>query len=459
MRGILVASTPLHTEKLQPRGPRRSFWLIGLVVVMGAGGLGYYLWTQSKFPLVETPLAPSQTLQGHRDVSIDTLAFYPDGNWLVSGRGAADIVVWDLATGKEINSLQDSVSEGGSEIYEDRMRRKREKRRPLEQLGMALAAAPAGLLPTLPPLCLKPEALEQALRKAPKPGEFGFAWRIFRHSGVFCVVDTANGPRVIGLTAAEFSWDKKYEEDSIEKEDKQDQGRVTVSRLAVTAHTVKRGETESSFMTWTHEGKAATARGFSPDGRWLLLVGRDGQLYLVENQLHAGGVQPQLRSLSFKNPGGQFNPLSLLPDGKRALVVGEAGALGVWDLETGQESRRLEGLQSTVNCFALSRDGRKLVTGDASNVVILWDVEAGKQIRRFEGHQGKVRGLAFSHDGARFLSDGEDKSLRIWDVEQGRLLWQLVYPEQAPKAMAFAPEGRKIAVACGKEIQVWELPR
>src|SRR5262249_14027603 len=204
----------LHRNTQEPWGRHLLFWMIALVIEVVAGALGYSLWPKGKLPPPEPFLAPSETLRTGRDVSFDNLAFYPDGSWLVSGHGAADIVVWDLTSGKKVDSLpQDNVSDDCSKIYEERERRKRERQHSLEQLGTVLAATPAGLCPALAPLCLKQDPFGQLRRQHHKPGTLGsvFICSTFRDPGFLSVVNTANGPLVIGFTAVEFSWDKKFE--------------------------------------------------------------------------------------------------------------------------------------------------------------------------------------------------------------------------------------------------------
>jgi WD40 repeat protein len=264
---------------------------------------------------------------------------------------------------------------------------------------------------------------------------------------------------VLGFTAEEFSWHSpSASAGHTEAEGKQEPDRMTVAQFKISTHTIRPGESESSGNGMSYEGKAVSSRGFTPDGRWLLLVQHDGRLQLAENQFHPDWFHTEHRTLPFKNPGGKIRPLALLPDGKKALMMGESGAIGVWDLESGQEARRLEGLQEPLSSFALSRDGRKLLTSQDDSAVLLWDLEEGKRVRRFERHKDGVGGLAFSVDGTRFVSYGGDRTLRLWDVEGGQQLWQAASLKRLPTAVTFSPDGRRIAVALGHEIQIWDLP-
>ena len=50
----------------------------------------------------------------------------------------------------------------------------------------------------------------------------------------------------------------------------------------------------------------------------------------------------------------------------------------------------------------------------------LWDLESGQTIRTLEGHTDWVRAVAVTPDGRRAVSVSEDRTLRLWDLESGK---------------------------------------
>ena len=52
----------------------------------------------------------------------------------------------------------------------------------------------------------------------------------------------------------------------------------------------------------------------------------------------------------------------------------------------------------------------------------LWDVESGQELRRLAGHTDAVRSVVFLPDGRRALSGGQDGTVRLWDVESAKEL-------------------------------------
>ena len=63
----------------------------------------------------------------------------------------------------------------------------------------------------------------------------------------------------------------------------------------------------------------------------------------------------------------------------------------IWDLETYQKIRTLEGHGSWVNSVAVSDDKKHIISGGFDGIVRLWCFHTGKLISCFEGHTSEIR--------------------------------------------------------------------
>src|SRR5262249_47864277 len=92
-------------------------------------------------------------------------------------------------------------------------------------------------------------------------------------------------------------------------------------------------------------------------------------------------------------------------------------------------------------------DGKLLATCGDDKLVRVWDTETGAEQFRCVGHPSRVNGVAFSHDGRQIASCGRDQMVRLWDLagKELRSIRQVGWPE----AVAFSPDGKSLAVACG----------
>jgi len=67
--------------------------------------------------------------------------------------------------------------------------------------------------------------------------------------------------------------------------------------------------------------------------------------------------------------------------------------------------------------------------------------------------------ITFSPDGKLLASGGADGVVRVWDVETGasRATMAPRRRDAMVFALAFAPDGKTLAAACGAEVRQWDV--
>ena len=155
----------------------------------------------------------------------------------------------------------------------------------------------------------------------------------------------------------------------------------------------------------------------------------------------------------------------LVPDGRIAITGHESGLLRFWDIKSGlgqqsaTETSILSGHGDGVTEAIFSPDGRYALTagGDiqagtvvpGDNSIILWDLETGEISRRFEGHEATVWSLAFSPDGKLAASGSQDQRVILWDLESGEQLQRWEDLGENVMGLDFTPDGEKLLVGIG----------
>jgi WD40 repeat protein/DNA-binding SARP family transcriptional activator/tRNA A-37 threonylcarbamoyl transferase component Bud32 len=138
--------------------------------------------------------------------------------------------------------------------------------------------------------------------------------------------------------------------------------------------------------------------------------------------------------------------------------------------------RVLTGHQDSVNSVAITPDGRYAVSGggrpqliplrgierfvpnnDQDTSVRLWDLETGQEIRRLEGHTDAVTAVAFSPDQKTILSASLDQTLIVWDIETGNQVLRIETPDEVFCAI-FSPDGRYLLSGSENQalVSVWD---
>lgn len=124
---------------------------------------------------------------------------------------------------------------------------------------------------------------------------------------------------------------------------------------------------------------------------------------------------------------------------------------------------------ASVTCLAYAPDGKSVASGGGDGTVRLWEVQSGREILRLRGHQGPISSIAYSPDGTRLVSGGGDtmvfsrkwgdgdRTVRVWELASGRELKSLAGHQRGVTAVAFSPDGKRVASGCLDEtVRVWD---
>jgi WD40 repeat protein len=149
-------------------------------------------------------------------------------------------------------------------------------------------------------------------------------------------------------------------------------------------------------------------------------------------------------------------------DGRRLISGSWDKTARVWDVGTGTEVARMT-IDGSVRCVTLSPDGHWAATGDAFDVC-LWETATGAQVRKFlELQKPFVTALAFSPDGRR-LASAAGTVVRVWELTAqpslarempGTIDWQ---HDPLIDRLVFSADGGLLAGSTPDgTIQVWDL--
>ncbi|HVX09980.1 MAG TPA: WD40 repeat domain-containing protein [Pirellulales bacterium] len=194
---------------------------------------------------------------------------------------------------------------------------------------------------------------------------------------------------------------------------------------------------------------------FSPDGQRLIAAVGNGSVHVYElpskKELHTW------KKLHRKGIWG----MAISPDGKTLCTCGQDRLAHLLDMENFEVLHNLQH-PADLNGAAFTIDNKYVLTGCSDSAIRVFDVETGDEVRRLLGHnRGSVTDLCFSPDGKQLVSCGMDRSVRIWDVndiKQPKLTDTLDGSNEMVFGVAISPNGKRLAFGgWDDEIKVLDL--
>ncbi|MCI0553114.1 MAG: WD40 repeat domain-containing protein [Anaerolineae bacterium] len=258
------------------------------------------------------------------DDSVYSVAFSPDGKFVVSGSWDGTARVWEAATGKEISRM----------THDDRVN--------------LVAFSPDGKY-VVSGGCDKRDTNSDCAQATTRVWEAATGKEISRMT---------HDDRVYSIA---FSPDGKY----------------VVSGSYDTTARVWEAATGKEISRMTHDNWL-TSVAFSPDGKYVVSGSIDNTALVWEASTGKEIVhmtQFLLQTVAFSS------------NGNYVVSGGYDGAVRVWETSTGQEVAHMTH-DDVVNSVAFSPDGKYVVSGSSDNTARVWEASTGKEVAHMTQDRG-----------------------------------------------------------------------
>jgi len=205
-----------------------------------------------------------------------------------------------------------------------------------------------------------------------------------------------------------------------------------------------------------------TCVAVSLDGKRVLTGSRDAKVKLWNTE-----SDECIRTL--EGSDAYINSVSISGDGHLALSGCDSNRSSArcWDLESGNVIHTFGRYTSWVSNLCLSQDGKYALTGGASYSysspqdakLVLWEAVDGKKLCDLNGHTATIIFTSFSQDNRYAYSGSQDNQLRIWEVPGGKCIQVCQGPALGEtSSMSLSADGKVALSGCKEGTAVlWEV--
>ena len=189
---------------------------------------------------------------------------------------------------------------------------------------------------------------------------------------------------------------------------------------------------------------------FSPNSQYFASASDDRTI-----KLWSAETKELIRTLS-----GHTNQVRAVAFSPTSKLIGSGSndkTIKFWRVDTGECYKTLTGHESWIWSVAFSPDGKWFASGDNDGQIKIWDVESGDYLKTLEGHKSWVRSVAFNPTNPHMLASGSnDKTAKIWNVDTGECLKTLEGHENWVWSVAFSPDGKLLASGSDQP-RLWDI--
>jgi len=209
-------------------------------------------------------------------------------------------------------------------------------------------------------------------------------------------------------------------------------------------------EHDPCMMTMSGNPEPVMACAYSPDGRQIVIAGRDRTLKIKDAK--SGNELATLVGHS-----NWVVACAYSPTGSQIVSASWDGTLKVWDVSTATEVFTLVGHSRRVSGCCYSHDGKLIASASWDCTLRLWDSSEGKLLKVLSGHTKPVNACSFAPDDQRVVSASWDATIKIWDVPSGKEALSLSGHTKSVRSVEFSPNGRLIvSTSADCTIRVWD---
>jgi serine/threonine protein kinase len=167
--------------------------------------------------------------------------------------------------------------------------------------------------------------------------------------------------------------------------------------------------TDTAKIIYTLDGhlESVTAIEFMPNGKILISTGADRTIRFWD--LESKQLLKTIEAHEHK-----IHALAVSRDGQIVVSGGSDCNVRIQQLGASSNYHNLQGHQDAVLTVAISSDGKTIASGSIDGVVNLWDAQTQQLQVSLQAHQSPVRSIVFHPLDRTLITSSWDRSIKVW---------------------------------------------
>ena len=178
---------------------------------------------------------------------------------------------------------------------------------------------------------------------------------------------------------------------------------------------------------------------------------------LTLSVLSCTAVSPQMK-MKFDRQEGGVNDLAISPDGTTVASASTTGSIYIFNIESGDIVRSMEGHKREATTVVYHPTGRYIISGSRRGLKF-WEASSGKETGDFKVKTQMVRALDITPSGEFILTGNSNNFLELWRGFDGSLVYTF---KQQPfiTDLEISPDSHFAISTSGQgSVMVWDLEK
>ena len=382
---------------------------------------------------------PKLTIQTGHVKSIYDVAYSSDNKYVISGGAGGNLILWDVASGKQIRALKAS----NRPIY-------------------SVAFSPNGKYAVTGSNDEDPKLWD--LRTGELLKILGYVEQeyqdmnfstyrsmVYHPDGRTIYAANLNAIQIFNAATGEaVDWIEAHDDD-LNSLDCNGNGTLLVTGSK--DKTVKLWNAKTYKQINVLKGHRNDVRSvtFSPNGKYIASAGKDSVIILWD-------VNTGRRIRTFKNAGTIIYSVKFSPDGKNIASACENKTMMLWNVATGEKIKTYYGHSAFVTSLSYSNNGKNVITGSADRTLKLWSVKDFEELYTFKGNEVNFWSVDVNKQLTNLISGNSDNSIKLWDLGRDTKLKTLSGHTESLRSVDFSPDGKyAVSAAADNKIILWDV--